>query len=62
MKESLENALHDINLVLDSMQDVHGMANATQSMITPGLVNRAAMLRNDIEALLNAHIADHEGR
>ena len=58
MKEALEKVTHDLGFACDGLREVLSQSGSVEGLIVLDLIRRANEVRRDVEALLNAHIAD----
>lgn len=59
MQESLEKATHSAGFLISELMEALAKSNSVEGIIILGLVKKSADLKNEINALLNAHAMDH---
>lgn len=58
MEEYLTKIIHDLEFAREGLQEAGRQATSTEHIIIMSLIEKVAVLQNDTNALLNAHITD----
>jgi len=58
MKETLVKVTHDMGFACDGLREALNKAGSVEGLVILDLIRRANEIRRDVEALLNAYLAD----
>ena len=58
MEETLQKLVHDMGFACEGLQEALKKASSVEGLVILPLIGRASELRRDVEALLDAHLAD----
>ena len=58
MKEALEKVTHDMGFACEGLREALNKAGSVEALVILELIRRTNEVRRDVEALLNAYLAD----